>query len=298
MAVSNWLQAAAENAAYYRQLKKIWDSSKDLAASTAIDENKAWERFRQRVSPAAKNRQSFIQRFSGFKAAAVFIIIAGAAISTWLLFKNEAVKEITAKTTLDILTDTLPDGSVVTLNRSSSIAYPSRFTAAARKVTLRGEAFFKVMPNPKKPFVISVNNITVTVVGTSFNIQAREESTEVIVETGIVRVSRGSKTTTLSAGEKLLLPAAGGPEEKTAVTDHLYNYYRTKTFVCDDTPLWKLVEVLNKAYNAHISIGSSAAKDLRLTTTFNNEPLEKILNIIHLTFDITVTRNGDHIILQ
>jgi ferric-dicitrate binding protein FerR (iron transport regulator) len=86
---------------------------------------------------------------------------------------------------------------------------------------------------------------------------------------------------------------------KEAVTDKLYNYYRSKEFVCDDTPLWKLVQVVNEAYDAKIIIGRKELNDMRLTTTFNNESLEKVLEIIHLTFDITVTKKEDgQIILQ
>lgn len=297
--VNNWLQSSAENAGYYRQLRQVWESSKSLAAASSIDENKAWERFQQRVSPAATRKPSFVQRLLQLKAAAILLLVAGAAITGWLLLNRAGdSKQITAQTAQNTLTDSLPDGSVVVLNKKSSIVYPNRFTGAARNIALQGEAFFSVTPNKEKPFTVTVNNIAITVVGTSFNIRAEKDSTEVIVETGIVRVSRGTDTTYLHAGEKLLLPATGGRTEKTAVTDHLYNYYRTKTFVCDDTPLWKLVAVLNKAYDADIIIGNSALRELKLNTTFSNEPLNNILEIIHLTFDITVSRKDGRIILQ
>jgi ferric-dicitrate binding protein FerR (iron transport regulator) len=58
------------------------------------------------------------------------------------------------------------------------------------------------------------------------------------------------------------------------------------------------VEVLNEAYNARITIGRKELAGLRLDATFNNESLDKILEIIHLTFDIRVTRQDDQIILN
>jgi ferric-dicitrate binding protein FerR (iron transport regulator) len=85
---------------------------------------------------------------------------------------------------------------------------------------------------------------------------------------------------------------------KDEVSDQLYKYYRTKEFVCDETPLWKLVDVINEAYNSHIVIGSPALRDMTLTTTFNNESLEQVLNVISITFNIKIIREGDAIILQ
>jgi ferric-dicitrate binding protein FerR (iron transport regulator) len=139
----------------------------------------------------------------------------------------------------------------------------------------------------------------VTVVGTSFNIKSENGNTEVVVETGIVQVAKSGKTVELIAGERIIMAANDSNATKEAVTDKLYNYYRSREFVCDDTPLWKLVQVVNEAYDSKIIIGRKELNDMRLTTTFNNESLEKVLEIIHLTFDITVIKKEDgQIILQ
>ena len=140
----------------------------------------------------------------------------------------------------------------------------------------------------------------VTVVGTSFNIKSENGNTEVVVETGIVRVTRSGKTVELVAGEKIVIHPGDSVAAKEAVTDKLYNYYRSKEFVCDDTPLWKLVQVINEAYDVNIVIGRKELNDLTLTTTFNNESLDQILEVIRLSFDdITITKKEDgQIILQ
>jgi len=196
------------------------------------------------------------------------------------------------------MSDTLSDGSVVTINKGSSISYNSKFKGNTRKVELKGEAFFTITPNKKKPFVISVNDVQVTVVGTSFNIKSVNGNTEVVVETGIVKVTKDGKTVELRPNEKIELHAKDAVMNKEQVSDKLYNYYRTKQFVCDDTPLWKLVEVVNEAYNSNIVIGDPAIRNLTITTTFDNESLEQVLNVIKETFNITVVKEGDTIILK
>ena len=163
---------------------------------------------------------------------------------------------------------------------------------------MQGEAFFNVTTDKEKPFIITVNDVKVEVVGTSFNVKNENGNTEVVVETGIVRVTKNGRTTELVAGQKLLLTSNDSLVSKEQVTDKLYNYYRSKEFVCDDTPLWKLVEVLNEAYDANIVIGRKELNGLLLNTTFNNESLDNILEIIHLTFGISVIKKDGQIILQ
>lgn len=231
------------------------------------------------------------------RIAASIAIIIGLGLLAYRIF-NDRVKEVTVVAQQAVLSDTLSDGSVVTVNKGSSISYQSKFKGETRQVALKGEAFFNVTPNKKKPFVISVNDVQITVVGTSFNVKTINGNTEVVVETGIVKVTRAGKTVELRANEETTINAKDSLLTKEKVSDQLYKYYRTKEFVCDDTPLWKLVEVINEAYNSHIVIGDPALKNMSLTTTFNNESLEQVLNVISITFNIKIVREGDTIILE
>jgi len=299
-AVIEWMKENETHQQYYNQFKKIWDSSKELAAVSNVDVNRAWERFQNRISGKHEPAKILKPRFSWLRIAASVILIAGLGIAAFILVnKNTMPKEMVAQTGQNVLVDTLSDGSVITLNKRSTITYPSKFKGNTRAIALKGEAFFNVAPDKKKPFIISVNDVQVTVVGTSFNIKSENGNTEVVVETGIVRVTRSGKTVELNAGEKVVMHADDSIASKEAVDEKLYNYYRTKEFVCDETPLWKLVQVLNEAYDAKIIIGRKELNDKKITTIFYNESLEKILEVIHLTFDITVIKKEDgQIILQ
>jgi len=290
--VKQWLADDA-NLAYYNQLKKIWDDSRQLALASTVDESRAWQKFHQRIHPAPVRRTSF----GWMRIAASVIIIVGLGLLAYRVF-NDRTKEMTVVAQKTVLNDTLPDGSVVTVNKGSSISYASKFKGETRQVSLKGEAFFNVTPNKKKPFIISVNDVQITVVGTSFNVKTINGNTDVVVETGIVTVTRAGKTVVLKANEEVIVNVKDSALTKEKVSDQLYKYYRTKEFVCDDTPLWKLVEVLNEAYNSHIVIGDPALKDMRINTTFNNESLDQVLNVISLTLNTRINKEGDTIILQ
>jgi transmembrane sensor len=163
---------------------------------------------------------------------------------------------------------------------------------------MKGEAFFHVSPDKKKPFIIRVNDVTIRVVGTSFNVRSANGITEVIVETGVVQVTHHNKTVELRKDEKIKVQQKDSALVKDKVQDRLYNYYRSKQFVCDNTPLWKLVEILNEAYNSNIVIENPKLRGLLLTAPFDNESLDRILEVIHETFNIKVIKQQDRIILQ
>ncbi len=297
-AVETWLKEEVQHQQYYNELQQVWEASKSMGAMPEVDENAAWQRFQQRVAasiPAAKRSS-----FTWLRAAASILLLLGvAAVIYTVASREKPVQQRMVHATNQPMVDSLPDGSVITLNKQTRLNYPEKFTGAERRVRLlEGEAFFSIAPDKQHPFIIDVQQAQVAVVGTSFNVKSEKNNTIVVVETGVVKVTSGGITTELQAGEQLTVQNGTAIAEKKRVTDKLYNYYRTREFVCDDTPLERLVQVLNEAYNVRIRIGRKELNGLRLNTTFNNESLEQILNVIQLTFDVQVIHRNGEIILQ
>jgi len=299
--VESWIHASAANRRYFNHFQLIWETSKQQVIPPTVNTDEAWQRFTQRTRQA-DNKLVVIRRinnpFTQLRAAIIVMLSVGALGLAYFLADRLSNSTILITSSTIPKRDTLPDGSIITLNKNSSISYTRKFKGTIRKVDLKGEAFFSVTPDKKKPFVISVNNTTVTVVGTSFNIKSIGETTQVVVETGTVQVTKNKKSIELKPKEKLVTRSADLALAKEKVTDNLYQYYRTREFPCDNTPLWKLVEVLNEAYNSNIVIENKELRSLPLTATFYNESLEKILSVIAETFDISVEHKNNQIILK
>ena len=304
VAVEQWLATDKANQHYYNDFKLIWEESSHLAATTVVDEQAAWERFQNHVqektlqaqTPAIWSMQNPLMR-----AAIVTGLVIGIACLTYFLFNNNpgnVVSMATIQANEEVRTDSLPDGSMVFLNKHSQIAYPRQFSHDKRILQLNGEAFFKVTPNKQQPFEVHTNHVTITVVGTSFNVRSRGDTTEIVVETGIVQVATEQQTITLKAGEKALAGPGETIFQKQVNNDHLYNYYRSRKFICDNTPLWKLAEKLEEAYNVHIVFENDTVRDMPISTVFDNMPLEGILTLIRSTLDISVTNDKGQITLR
>ncbi|GGH34730.1 anti-sigma factor [Dyadobacter endophyticus] len=300
--IKQWLLDDDDNQRYFEHFELIWTESKRLARRSTVDENAAWERFKART---VKQRETEVipmypkPVFRVLRMVAMVLMTAGVGWLSYLLATRSSSHEmLTISSGMQTLTDTLPDGSIVTLNRKSSISYPQEFAGTTRPVTLTGEAFFDVKPDKSKPFLISVNDVTVKVVGTSFNVKDNAEKTEVIVETGVVEVSRDTQRVRITPREEATIVKANAEMRKGIAADQFHNYYRTRRLFCDGTPLWRLVEILNEAYDADIVIGNQRLKNLPINTTFDQHSLESILGVVSETLSLKVEHHGDQIILK
>ena len=296
--VEVWIGTNDTNRHYFQHFQLIWNESQKLALRTTVDENKAWQRFQRKIKSTTAGNS--LSGFGWWRVAAGIIVIAGIAwLVSSLLEKGSAEPPIVNVVSVkEVKKDTLPDGTFATLNKNSVLTYPAAFKGKSRKVKLKGEAFFNVTSNKQKPFIIDVNDVQVKVVGTSFNVKSIKGETEIIVETGIVQVTKADTTIELKAGQRILFEAVDTAAEVVASDDKLYNYYVSRTFVCDNTPLWKLVEKLNEAYDVNISIRRDALKKLPLNVTFDDESLDVILDVISQTLMIKVSRKENEIILE
>jgi len=302
--VEQWLQAGDGNSLYYQQFKQIWEQSKVLELTSVVNPDEAWLRLKHKMQKPAATFN--IRRAYYYAAAAVLLVVGLFGLRHY--FEQEvavqqapvvAVASTVIESNQATRIDTLSDQSVVTLNKHAALHYPKGFSGKERRVKLEGEAFFSITPDKEKPFFIDArNDVEIRVVGTSFNVKSFDSYTEVIVETGIVEVRKFNKVILLHPREKARIDKEDSSMVVEKNQDKLYKYFRSKEFECDNTPLWKVVEVLNEVYGDSVLIGRSELKSLTLTTRFDNESLESILEIISETFELKVEKKGNKYILK
>ncbi len=228
--VEQWLVADSGNRKHFDDFELIWRQSKKLALTSTINQNDAWNRFQSRLTDNLVEKNVTVKpiwRSTFWRSiAAVFLVVAG----TWFFYTQILAPQTTLMASNKVLIETLPDGSQLTLNKNAVLSYSFPITAKKRLVKLdRGEVFFKVSPDKAKPFIIQAHEVTIEVVGTAFNVNHLKTSTEVIVESGIVKVSDGKETVTLGKGQKVVANG-NGKLQMVQVNDELYTYFRTNQF--------------------------------------------------------------------
>lgn len=188
-------------------------------------------------------------------------------------------------------TVTLSDGSVVRLNAESTITFPEHFRATTREIALQGEAFFEVAKDPEKPFVITTGNLTTTVLGTSFNVQAYPESTTitVTVATGKVRVEGRNRKALIAQAE--LLPGQQAVYDtktsaiaKAQVALDKYLAWKDDIILLDRVTMGEAAALLSRWYNAEIIFENDAIRNCVINGEFRNDALANVMeNLQFLT---------------
>lgn len=198
---------------------------------------------------------------------------------------------------------TLSDGTTVYLNSGSKLIYPDRFNGNHRTVELDGEAFFHVKKDPDKPFIVNTNDhrASITVLGTSFNIQCFKQDNEftaALVE-GLVNVTvnhlNGSNTSVrLTPSEKIIFNKSSDSLFVSKIDTDIETAWTRDRLVFRNQPMTQVLKTLSYNYNVEFDIKNPAIYSYRFTGTFQSRQLSQILEYIKISSDIDYTINYPH----
>lgn len=284
-------------------------SGKDLVhadlylAKEAFDSDDAWSNVKEKMT-GEKEVKLTLSKPSPFKVfmrvAASIIILFGIGLLAQTTYTNlYPNKTFVCEVNQTNRSITLEDGSIITLNSNSKLIYPRKFNKTERRVELVGEAFFDIAKNPNKAFIIKAKDAEVKVLGTSFNINAATKNVEVLVKTGKVQFSSINKPNNklvLIRGDFATLKES--KLEKIIPRDDNYLSWKTRQMIFRDTKLQEVAKVLNRTYQVQIHFQDAGIKNLPLTTTFDHEPLDDILNYMCSPFNLVYERKGMQVIIK
>lgn len=221
----------------------------------------------------------------------------------------------------------LPDGSDVWLNAGSQLKYNKDFEKGSREVYLSGEAFFDVVKNPKKPFVIHTTSMDVKVLGTQFNVKAYEDdlTTETSLINGSVSVylnAAPEKEYRLVPNQKLILNnLAMAKQQESASTNinPLLNLDRlvtikkltyaaasendvesswTKNILSFEDELFpEVARKMERWYNVDIAFSNKKWEQRYLSGSFEKESLTQALKALQFTTGFNYKTEGKTILI-
>jgi len=223
----------------------------------------------------------------------------------------------------------LHDGTKVWLNADSKLSYANNFNGKTREVNLTGEAFFEVVSNKNKPFIIHTSKIVIRVTGTSFNVRSYPD--EARVETSLIKgkvevslLSDPNKIFYLNPSEKLVLNDPASEKAKrdeikllsgaVNVSPVIPEIKRIAYYSVDSIPVetaWlnhqlafydeSFREVANKMekwYNIKIVFASPALENIRFTGKFENETIEQAFQALQIIGRFRYDINNKTIIIS
>ena len=298
--LKEWKALSDNNRALFIRYEKLWNKTGTVFPLDEIDVEDEWKQFKTKTvsSPAKRGRSLIITLYTRIAAAIIAGIILG--YSSLLIYNDIKFEKVTASVKpAEVI---LPDGSEITLYPGSYIKYPKVFKSGLRNVSMEGEAYFNVQRDTSSAFYINAGDMVVSVLGTSFNIEAyrKSDNYSVVVESGEVMVFSDSdleKRKFLVKGEKLTFYRNSDKMEKSVNNDTNYIAWKTKDIVFRNTDLNEVVSILSKVYYTDIRAGQSIG-DSKITVTFENRSLDYIIKTIEATLDISAVEKEDYIMFR
>jgi ferric-dicitrate binding protein FerR (iron transport regulator) len=248
--------------------------------------------------------------------------LAATVAAVWIFnpFAAATAKTPIAKETSEISTRygsktniVLPDGSKVWLNSGSKITYDKVFGETLREVSLTGEAYFDVVHNASRPFIIHTKAMDIKVLGTEFNVKSYpdEKTTETSLIRGSIEVTlkrRSAEKIILKPNEKLVVSNENATEEKAVsfkkknirhlpiINLSTLNYFSLDStiletswvnnrLVFEDESFEEIAHRMSRWYGVNFLFKDEDVKNLRFTGNFRNETVVEALKAMQITAD-------------
>ena len=191
----------------------------------------------------------------------------------------------------------LPDGGRVVLGPASKLVVAAGYGREAREVELHGEAYFDVVHDTTRPFVVRAGDVSVRDVGTSFAVRADSTKlVQVVVTSGSVALHSAATTESgvlLAAGDVGTVQPDGRVTTQHAVAAGQYLAWMRDSLVFRDASLREVSEELRRWYGVVLRVNDSSLANRHLTMTFAGDPLDRVLRVIGLGLGADIERRGD-----
>ena len=237
-------------------------------------------------------------------AAAVLLAMGAGVAGTYLVRRHRVSSEqnVALRTTSTPAGQRavirLPDSTRVMLGPASTLEYRADLGGHSRAVVLRGEAYFEVVHDERRPFSVRAGDVVAQDLGTEFTVRAYPEDphTRIVVQQGRVafRVARGATpadTRTLGPGQLGRIGADGAPRVE-QVDASRYLAWTEGFLVFDKTPLRDALPELNRWYDLEFRLADDRLGAIPLSGTFKERLTNEELNILAASLGLHQVRRG------
>ena len=191
----------------------------------------------------------------------------------------------------------LPDGGRVVLGPASKLVVAPAYGRGMREVELHGEAYFDVVHDTTRPFIVRAGDVSVRDVGTSFAVRADSGTrVQVVVTAGSVNLRSAAIADSgvlLAAGDIGTVQPDGRVTIKRTVPAEQYLAWMRDSLVFRDASLAEVGEELRRWYGVVLRVDDPSLAERHLTMTFAGDPLDRVLRVIGLGLGADVERRGD-----
>jgi transmembrane sensor len=272
-----------------KKLKEEWNAIPNRGILPNDTEARMWDNIRK----VTIHRYKKLYNWAAV-ACAVIVLSIGSyhSFNRLNLSKPKITSTITFKD--DIRLIILPDGTRVWLNQNTEIDFPAKFSKKERNVTLRGEAFFEVKRDVSRPFIITSGAVKTTVLGTSFNIKAYNDSdAQVSVRTGKVKVESTQNAVFLERGYRAVYADKTATVNKEKTSSFEPEWKKVLLYV-DGLTLDEVITTLKRDHKFTVNYLDDDLKNLKIQGTLDTrQGFYETLQTIAFALEIHISPAGN-----
>jgi ferric-dicitrate binding protein FerR (iron transport regulator) len=266
------------------------DLFRNLEIPFTRSREEAWLAVERRLEASPQHRTFLRTLTPSWIAAAAAIVLL---VATGLVMRYYSTGVVTLPT--QQLTQTLPDGSSVTLNAGSEMRWNPLWWRFSRQVAFSGEAYFEVKPGSR--FNVISDKGTTSVLGTSFNIFARDKDYRVVCLTGKVKVTSPSREEVILTPEYQAVIVPGGSISVTRQTNpENATSWTAGRFSFASEPLRSVLDEIERQYGIVIRMESPG--DRLYTGYFSREKSAgEVIGLVCKPFGLTFAENPEGVFI-
>ncbi|WKZ67092.1 MAG: FecR domain-containing protein [Flavobacteriales bacterium] len=286
--VEEWAAASADHAQELERMRRIWGWGAEAEPGPGADVDTAWSKLEQRI--AGEEGRGRVMPIGGggggLRRWAAAAALAGVLLAGWWLLQPGTQRYVADAAAVDAR---LTDSSRAVLSPASALAVRM---GRQRRVELSGEAYFEVVRDTGRPFVVETDHVVVTVLGTAFEVSAYDTAAvvRVRVRSGRVQVAAAGDTITLAAGQHAVFHKHRHVLERRPAPPA--EAWGNRILQFEEASLRQVAEQLQRSYGVRIALRTEAIARCTLTAEFDDEPIERILAVIADTFGLELTGSG------
>ena len=278
--------------------QRIWDETGAYREPGFFDTEGAWKRIdaaNQRAATRRHRLRAIGHALAG--AAAAITLLLGISLLTGFPGRRESSRFRVVATQGSRSEALLPDGSTVRLNAGSDLTYTLDPTGTTREVSFQGEGFFTVAKSDK-PFVVRMRDgLSLTVHGTTFNLQAYADESTVrasLVE-GSVELGHGGKRLLMRPGETAVFDRRTKEIRQVEGTvAHDYGWLDGKLYM-DHLSLHEVCRHLERRFDVRIRVEGDLGRKIHYDGVIQEESLTDILEALSRLSAIRYSVKGKEI---
>lgn len=198
----------------------------------------------------------------------------------------------------EIINLKLPDGTTVVLNGNSELKYDKE---NPRDVILNGEAYFKVesKPSTKAKFWVTTQDLKVEVFGTHFNVNTRNEKTNVLLDEGAISLILDNGTLAqMKPGEIVTYSKDNDTIEHNQVSSSVkYTHWIDGTYIFNNISLFEVMQYIENAYGISSEFKNPKTKKIIITGGIPNENLTICLAALEKASGITIKKQNNKLLI-